>query len=352
METIIKKITNDLENDKLIISEAGRIIREGGLVAFPTETVYGLGGDAFSPDAAAKIYAAKGRPSDNPLIVHIAKVEDLKALSDEVPQAAYMLADKFWPGPLTIIVKKNDRVPMSVTGGLNTVAVRLPANTIARGIIEESQTFIAAPSANLSGRPSPTTGEHVIEDLSGRVDMIVDGGTIDIGLESTIVDLSETIPVVLRPGFITVEELREVIGEVVIDPAIKGTLKEDVAPKAPGMKYRHYAPKALLTIVKGEEKKVTDKLLQLLKEDVEKGLKVGIMTTVKHKDLFDKGEVICLGEADNNEEIARNLFWALRRFDELNVDVIYSEAFSEEGVGQAVMNRLNKAAGHRTILVK
>ena len=352
METIIKKITNDLENDKLIISEAGRIIREGGLVAFPTETVYGLGGDAFSPDAAAKIYAAKGRPSDNPLIVHIAKVEDLKALSDEVPPAAYMLADKFWPGPLTIIVKKNDRVPMSVTGGLNTVAVRLPANTIARGIIEESQTFIAAPSANLSGRPSPTTGEHVIEDLSGRVDMIVDGGTIDIGLESTIVDLSETIPVVLRPGFITVEELREVIGEVVIDPAIKGTLKEDVAPKAPGMKYRHYAPKALLTIVKGEEKKVTDKLLQLLKEDVEKGLKVGIMTTVKHKDLFDKGEVICLGEADNNEEIARNLFWALRRFDELNVDVIYSEAFSEEGVGQAVMNRLNKAAGHRTILVK
>ena len=352
METIIKKITNDLENDKLIISEAGRIIREGGLVAFPTETVYGLGGDAFSPDAAAKIYAAKGRPSDNPLIVHIAKVEDLKALSDEVPQAAYMLADKFWPGPLTIIVKKNDRVPMSVTGGLNTVAVRLPANTIARGIIEESQTFIAAPSANLSGRPSPTTGEHVIEDLSGRVDMIVDGGTIDIGLESTIVDLSETIPVVLRPGFITVEELREVIGEVVIDPAIKGTLKEDVAPKAPGVKYRHYAPKALLTIVKGEEKKVTDKLLQLLKEDVEKGLKVGIMTTVKHKDLFDKGEVICLGEADNNEEIARNLFWALRRFDELNVDVIYSEAFSEEGVGQAVMNRLNKAAGHRTILVK
>jgi len=352
METIIKKITNDLENDKLIISEAGRIIREGGLVAFPTETVYGLGGDAFSPDAAAKIYAAKGRPSDNPLIVHIAKVEDLKALSDEVPQAAYMLADKFWPGPLTIIVKKNDRVPMSVTGGLNTVAVRLPANTIARGIIEESQTFIAAPSANLSGRPSPTTGEHVIEDLSGRVDMIVDGGTIDIGLESTIVDLSETIPVVLRPGFITVEELREVIGEVVIDPAIKGTLKEDVAPKAPGMKYRHYAPKALLTIVKGEEKKVVDKLLKLLKEDVEKGLKVGIMTTVKHKDLFDKGEVICLGEADNNEEIARNLFWALRRFDELNVDVIYSEAFSEEGVGQAVMNRLNKAAGHRTILVK
>ncbi len=352
METIIKKITNDLENDKLIISEAGRIIREGGLVAFPTETVYGLGGDSFSPDAAAKIYAAKGRPSDNPLIVHIAKVEDLKALSDEVPQAAYMLADKFWPGPLTIIVKKNDRVPMSVTGGLNTVAVRLPANTIARGIIEEAQTFIAAPSANLSGRPSPTTGEHVIEDLSGRVDMIVDGGAIDIGLESTIVDLSEQIPVVLRPGFITVEELREVIGEVVIDPAIKGTLKEDVAPKAPGMKYRHYAPKALLTIVKGEEKKVTDKLLQLLKEDVEKGLKVGIMTTVKHKDLFDKGEVICLGEADNNEEIARNLFWALRRFDELNVDVIYSEAFSEEGVGQAVMNRLNKAAGHRTILVK
>ena len=351
METIIRQITDDLENNKKIIAEAARILSQGGLVAFPTETVYGLGGDAFDPTAAAGIYAAKGRPSDNPLIVHISKVEDLEKLSDEVPLSAYKLAKEFWPGPLTMIIKKNDKVPKTITGGLDTVAVRLPANPIARAIIEASGTFIAAPSANLSGRPSPTTGKHVIEDLTGRVDMIVDGGDIEIGLESTIVDLSEDVPMILRPGYVTLEQLKAVLGEVTMDKGLMATLKENVAPKAPGMKYRHYAPKAELTVVKGEEDKVLDKMEALLSEGVEKGLKVGIMTTEGHKDRFNTGEVISLGGTGNGEEIASHLFAALRRFDELKVDVIYSEAFSEEGIGQAVMNRLNKAAGHRTILV-
>ena len=351
METIIKQITDDLENNKKIIAQAGEILAKGGLVAFPTETVYGLGGDAFDKEAAAGIYAAKGRPSDNPLIVHISKVEDLEKLSDEVPQSAYELAKKFWPGPLTMIVKKNDKVPKTITGGLETVAVRLPANPIARAIIEASGTFIAAPSANLSGRPSPTTGKHVIEDLTGRVDMIVDGGAIEIGLESTIVDLSEDIPMILRPGYVTLDQLKEVLGEVTMDKGLMSTLKENVAPKAPGMKYRHYAPKAELTIIKGEEQRVLDKIDALLHEGLEKGLKVGIMTTESRKSRFEEGEVISLGGTGNDEEIAAHLFAALRCFDELEVDVIYSEAFSEEGIGQAVMNRLNKAAGHKTILV-
>ena len=350
MNTIIKKITDNSEENKLIILEAAKIIREGGLVAFPTETVYGLGGDAFDANAAAGIYSAKGRPSDNPLIVHIGKVEDLSRLSDSVPESAYALAEKFWPGPLTMIIPKNDKVPMSITGGLNTVAIRLPSNPIAREIIIESGTFVAAPSANLSGRPSPTTGEHVIKDLSGRVDMIVDGGPIEIGLESTIVDLSEKVPVILRPGYVTPDELKEVLGDVIMDPGLM-SVQSDVAPKAPGMKYRHYAPKAGLTIIRGEADKVVDKMQELLEEGVNTGLKVGIMTTLEHKNLFSKGEVICLGKMDDGDEIAKHLFAALRRFDEMEVDVIYSEAFSEEGIGQAVMNRLNKAAGHKTIWV-
>ena len=219
METIIKKITdNEIENDK-IIKTAAEIISRGGLVAFPTETVYGLGGDSFDPAAAEKIYAAKGRPSDNPLIVHISEFEDIYKLSDEVPEIAKVLADKFWPGPLTMIVKKNKSVPVTVTGGLDTVAVRLPSHKVARKLIKESGTFIAAPSANISGRPSPTTAKHVIDDLDGRIDMIIDDGSIEIGLESTIVDLTEDVPVILRPGYVTFEMLEETVGKVRLDKA-------------------------------------------------------------------------------------------------------------------------------------
>lgn len=351
MKTIIQKITFDKENNRAIITDAAQIIRTGGLVAFPTETVYGLGGDAFDEKAAAHIYEAKGRPSDNPLIVHISKVEDLSKVCDLVPDKAYILAEKFWPGPLTLIVRKNDRIPMSVTGGLNTVAVRLPSHEVARSLIEESGTFVAAPSANLSGRPSPTTGAHVIEDLDGRVDMIIDAGPIDIGLESTIVDLSEEIPVILRPGFVTKEMLEDAIGEVRLDPALMSGVKDNVAPKAPGMKYRHYAPKAELTVVKGNNDKVIAAMREMLHRDVQQGLKVGIMISRDNREYFKEGEVICLGNSIDGEEIAKHLFAALREFDSRNVDVIYSEAFSEEGIGQAIMNRLQKAAGHKTINV-
>lgn len=351
MYTIIEKITGISEDDEKIIQTAAGIIRSGGLVAFPTETVYGLGGDAFDEKAAARIYAAKGRPSDNPLIVHIAETEDLTELCGNVPPAVYTLAGRFWPGPLTMIVRKNNRVPDTVTGGLDTVAVRLPDNPTARRLIKASGTFIAAPSANLSGRPSPTAARHVKEDLAGRIDMIIDGGDIEIGLESTIVDMTGKTPVLLRPGFVTAEMLREVVGEVLYDPALMSGVSGDVKPKAPGMKYRHYAPRAEMTLVEGAADAVVDKIKRLAKEAADGGKKVGIMVSSENREFFCEGEIICPGSRENTKEIAKNLFSALREFDERGVDIIYAETFSCEGIGRAVMNRLLKAAGQRVIKV-
>lgn len=351
MDTIIRKITDDDDNNEIIIKTAADIIAGGGLVAFPTETVYGLGGDAFDVNASARIYEAKGRPSDNPLIVHIAALEDLYSLTDNVPEKALALAKEFWPGPLTMIVDKKSCVPDTVTGGLSTVAVRLPSHKVARDLIKASGTFIAAPSANLSGRPSPTRAEHVIEDLSGRVDMIIDGGDIEIGLESTIVDLTEDVPVILRPGYITMEMIEDVIGDVKLDKALMTGVSDGVAPKAPGMKYRHYAPKAELTIIEGERDKVINRINSFVEEGRGRNRKVGVMLTTETYDMVDADVKISLGSGDSNEEIARNLFATLREFDETGVDVIYSEGFGDNGLGQAVMNRLLKAAGHRVIKV-
>lgn len=351
MDTIIRKITDDDDNNEIIIKTAADIIAGGGLVAFPTETVYGLGGDAFDVNASARIYEAKGRPSDNPLIVHIAALEDLYSLTDNVPEKALALAKEFWPGPLTMIVDKKSCVPDTVTGGLSTVAVRLPSHKVARDLIKASGTFIAAPSANLSGRPSPTRAEHVIEDLSGRVDMIIDGGDIEIGLESTIVDLTEDVPVILRPGYITMEMIEDVIGDVRLDKALMTGVSDGVAPKAPGMKYRHYAPKAELTIIEGERDKVINRINSFVEEGRGRNRKVGVMLTTETYDMVDADVKISLGSGDSNEEIARNLFATLREFDETGVDVIYSEGFGDNGLGQAVMNRLLKAAGHRVIKV-
>ena len=239
MKTVIARITADEEKNQKIYEQAGQILKSGGLVAFPTETVYGLGADALDAEASAKIYAAKGRPSDNPLIVHIAELSALYELSCDVNALALKAANAFWPGPLTLILKKKKIVPDAITGGLDTVAIRMPSHPAAAKLIRTSGIYIAAPSANISGKPSPTKAEHVIHDMEGRIDMIIADDTVDIGVESTIVDLSSEVPTILRPGFITKKQLEDELGEVRMDPAIMGSLEEGVTPKAPGMKYKH-----------------------------------------------------------------------------------------------------------------
>ena len=325
------------------------ILKNGGLVAFPTETVYGLGGDALKEDAARRIYAAKGRPSDNPLIVHIADKEDVYKLASFVSDDAKILMDKYWPGPLTLIFKKKSAVPGGTTGGLDTVAIRMPSNKIAAALIKESGVFIAAPSANISGRPSPTTGAHVVNDMEGRIDMIIDGGSVNIGLESTIVDVSGEKPVILRPGYITEEMLSASIGKVEIDPAIIKP-DENIRPKAPGMKYRHYAPRAEFYLFSGNEEKVIERIESKAKEYICKGRKVGIIATDetegRYKELLNGAVIISMGSGNKEEEIAHNLFAVLRKFDELETDVILGGTFTDKGLGRAIMNRLSKACGY------
>ncbi len=349
METKIFEINDENRNTaaaRHAVETAGKIIREGGLVAFPTETVYGLGGDALNPESSRKIYAAKGRPCDNPLIVHICRLEDLEPIVTGIPETAKKLAAAFWPGPLTMILEKSDRVPKETTGGLNTVAVRMPGDETARALIRAAGGYIAAPSANTSGRPSPTLAKYVKEDLDGKIEMILDGGKAVIGLESTIIDLTEKEPVILRPGYITGEMLRDVIGEVKTDSAIlpEGSSKP---PKAPGMKYRHYAPKAQLTIIAGEEEKVIARINELVRQASEKGMRSGVIGTDATKGRYLATSVKSVGNREQKETVARELYQVLREFDEEGVDVIYSEAFTGSGIGQAIMNRLLKAAGHR-----
>lgn len=332
------------------IREAAAILAAGGLVAFPTETVYGLGGDGLKENAAARIYAAKGRPSDNPLILHIADLEALPVLAAEVPEIAYRLADKFWPGPLTMILKKSDIVPYATTGGLDTVAIRMPSDEIAREIIRASGTYIAAPSANLSGRPSPTRAEHVIEDLSGRVEMIVDGGASDIGLESSIIDLSGEKPMILRPGYITKEDFEQVVKEVEYDRAVLATKpQESVVAKAPGMKYRHYAPQGQIYIVEGAETQVVKTINELSARAEEKGVRVAVLCAEETKHCYQCERIFSLGSLKSEKEISAHLFAALRAFDTEKISVIYSESFEHTKLANAIMNRLRKAAGYQTI---
>lgn len=345
MDTKVVKTTEE----ELI--EAAAILKKGGLVAFPTETVYGLGADALNEEAARKIYAAKGRPSDNPLIAHIAKKEDIEPLVREIPEAGKKLMDAFWPGPLTLIFPKSGRVPKGTTGGLDTVAVRMPSDPVARRLIELAGTPVAAPSANTSGRPSPTTAEHVRQDMDGRIEMIVDGGPVGIGVESTIVDVTGEIPMVLRPGAITMEMLKKCVGAVEIDPAILGPVSQDFKPKAPGMKYRHYAPKADLTIVSGETEDVVRAISRMAAERESEGLSVGIICTDETRALYPRGVVRSMGVRARQETIAHNLYAVLREFDDLNADVIYSESFEGGELSQAIMNRLCKAAGYHMMNV-
>ncbi|MDO4619664.1 MAG: L-threonylcarbamoyladenylate synthase [Lachnospiraceae bacterium] len=351
MKTEIIKVDAQ-QPDEALLQHAGEIIKDGGLAAFPTETVYGLGGDALNPESSKKIYAAKGRPSDNPLIVHIADYEALYPIVKKIPPAAEKLAEKCWPGPLTMIFEKTELVPDETSGGLPTVAVRMPSHPVAAALIRLSGGYIAAPSANLSGRPSPTTAAHVIEDLSGRVEMIIDGGPVDIGLESTIVDFTEEVPVILRPGYINLRMLQEILGEVKLDPGLTAEgEQEGVRPKAPGMRYRHYAPKAPLTIVEGPDRAVIDRINELTEEAAAKGLKAGVIATAEHAGSYHAASVHTIGSRRDEDTIARNLFAILRDFDSEKMDILFSESLDTPRMGMAVMNRLLKAAGHQVMKV-
>lgn len=350
MDTIIIKL--DAEEFKIEdLKLAAEYLRAGKLVAFPTETVYGLGANALDPLAAKKIYEAKGRPSDNPLIVHIAEVKDMEKLAENIPSVAYRLAEIFWPGPLTLILKKKECVPNNTTGGLDTVAIRLPANKIARDLIAYAGVFVAAPSANISGKPSPTKAEHVIKDLDGKIDMILDGGKATLGLESTIVDLTGKMPIILRPGCITKEMLENIIGTIEYDPAILGKPKKDLIPKAPGMKYRHYAPEGSLTIYSGDTSNVIEAINSKAKEKCESGYSVGIIATEETKEFYNYGIIKMIGSRKDEASIAAGLYDILREFDELHTEYIYTESFADNSLGQAIMNRLLKAAGYKIVEV-
>lgn len=347
MRTILEKIDKNQINEN-IIRQAGQILMDGGLVAFPTETVYGLGANALDEDAARKTYEAKGRPSDNPLIVHISEVDALGEIVKEVSDKAKRLMNAFWPGPLTLIFQKNEKVPYGTTGGLDTVAVRMPVNEIALEIIRAAGGYVSAPSANVSGRPSPTSAQHVLDDLEGKIDMVIDGGNVDIGVESTILDMTVEPPMILRPGAITKEMMEEVIGEVSVDSALLSD-SSDEGPRAPGMKYRHYAPKAQLMIVEGKPEETVKAIKQIAYEQSRLGYKIGIIGTNETVHAYTTGIVKNVGSRNNESSIAKNLYKVLREFDEEDVDYIYSEAFEMDGMGDAIMNRLEKAAGHHTL---
>ena len=350
MKTVFLKMGAEKTMDAEYIKNAGDCLKQGGLVAFPTETLYGLGADALNEKAAEKIYAAKGRPSDNPLIVHIAELSALEKIVQDFPEKARKLSKDFWPGPLTMVLNKKEIVPKSTTGGLETVAVRMPNHPLALEVIKAAGGYVAAPSANTSGRPSPTRACHVLEDMDGKIDMIMDGGEVGIGIESTIVDMSVEPPMILRPGYITEEMLENSIGEVLMDPALM-FMTEEKAPKAPGMKYRHYAPKGELTIVSGEMDKVVETINDQVKQAMDKGLKTGVIGTDETVGQYHAHSRKSVGKRLDEASIARRLYQILREFDDEEVEILYSEAFDETGVGQAIMNRLLKAAGHKVLSV-
>ena len=335
------------EGDLKSIAECGRIIKEGGLVAFPTETVYGLGGDALNEGSAEKIYSAKGRPSDNPLIVHIADMASLGAIVSKIPEECRILAKRFWPGPLTMVLRSSGKVPKRTTGGLDTVAVRWPDDLTAQNLIKESGGYIAAPSANISGRPSPTAFKYVLEDMDGRIDAIIDGGINPIGLESTIVDLSGDRIMVLRPGFITNEMLSEALGrEVITDPALLDPECKD-RPKAPGMRYRHYAPKGEVRPVRGDGEAVQAYIKDELAAAKSEGKKTGVFCSSEHAQEYDADVIRSAGSLDDAVRAAHEFYSALRDMDGGNVDVIFVENFTDRGFGQAFWNRLLKSAGSK-----
>lgn len=320
------------------IRTAARRIKMGDLVAFPTETVYGLGADALDAKAVRKIFVAKGRPSDNPLIIHICDRKDLSVLAVRIPDMAYSLADAFWPGPLTMVLKKSKRVPKITTGGLDTVAVRMPENRIAQALIKESGTPIAAPSANYFGRPSPTAAEHVLEDMVGRIGLVIDGGPTKIGIESTVVDLTSKVPILLRPGGVTVEQLQKELGRISIHPALRGRRSKGVH-RSPGMKYKHYSPDAQVILVDGPAASTRKKTVELARKMREEHKRVGVIAITKAAYGAD-----AVKHVSTEGEFASSLFRTFREFDSKKIDVIIVQAIPKRGIGLGVMNRLEKAA--------
>jgi len=351
LKTIVFKV-NPENPDEEKINVAAEVIRRGGIVAFPTETVYGLGVDALNKEAVKRMYEVKGRPPDNPTIVHIAEFNDVYRLAVDVPEVAEELMKRFWPGPLTIVLKASNIVPRVTTGGLETVGIRMPKHNVALALIKASKTPIAAPSANIAGKPSPTTAQHVIQDFYGSIDVILDAGPTKIGVESTVLDLTTKPPQILRPGGVTYEELKEVLGDVIIHKAAKA--KENIPideVKSPGMKYRHYAPKAELIVVEGETNKIIEEIKKLINEYSKMGRKVGVMATDETVKNYEMGIVKSVGSRSDLSTIARNLFRTLREFDDEGVELILAEGVPEEGLGLAIMNRLRKASGYKVIHV-
>jgi len=329
---------------------AAGVIKNGGIVAFPTETVYGLGADALNPEAVMKVFEAKNRPADDPLIVHIAKKEDMHRLARSVPKTAEKLMVQFWPGPLTLVLKRSQLVPDITVAGLDTVAIRMPSNEVALALIRRSNTPISAPSANLFGKPSPTTAGHVINDLAGRIDVILDAGPTKIGIESTVIDMTTPIPQILRPGGTPYEKLKSVLGKVELHPIATANRKVRVVKaRSPGMKHRHYAPEAKMIVVEGEFDKVVKMVQELAAWHMTRGMKVGILATGENQSYYKADAVKSLGSRKDIATIAKNLFGLLREFDEEKVDIIIAEGIAPQGLGLAVMNRLRRAANFAII---
>lgn len=360
LKTEIIKVDTAVKDWDMQLDYAAQVLRSGGLVAFPTETVYGLGANALDDKAVEGIYRAKGRPADNPLIIHITNTDSVKELADSIPFVAPVLMETFWPGPLTLVMPRSKNVPDIITAGLDTVAIRMPSHPIAAALINKAGVPVAAPSANSSGRPSPTLAKHVIEDLSGKVDVIIDGGISKVGVESTVLDITVTPPMILRPGGVTLEQLRSVLGAVSWDHASVGThsgapsAASHSTPKSPGMKYKHYSPKAALLLLQGNPERVASEISRRAALYHREGTSIGILNTDETASMYEPSlyafcKILSLGSRENPESLASNLFRCLREFDEKSVEMIMAETPDANGIGQAVMNRLLKAAGGNII---
>ena len=347
MKTLIIKVDSE-KPEASKIQAAAEIIQQGGLVAFPTETVYGLGANALNGDAILRLFEAKKRPLDNPPIVHIAEIKEVYPLVSEVPKKAEILIKRFWPGPLTLVFKRSAKMPKDSTAGLDTVAIRMPIHPVALALIRESRLPIAAPSANLSGKPSPTTAQHVYEDLNGRIDAIIDGGITNIGVESTVVDLSCDPPMLLRPGGTPYEGLKTVLGDLRLHPFVQSEVELSLEKiRSPGMKHKHYAPKAEVILVEGNVEAVVARIKTLTADYRDK--KVAVLATDETQAAYNADVVKSMGSRHNLSTIAASLFRLLREVDSEGVDIIFAESVPQEGLGLAVMNRLRKASGYHII---